>query len=69
MFEASVGSGKLLVCSADLKHGLAQNPVARQMLRSILTYMESTSFRPTVTLTAEQLRGLTTEVTGIDVVK
>ena len=57
MFEASVGSGKLLVCSADLKYGLAQNPVARQLLRSIYTYMESASFHPKVILTAEQLRG------------
>jgi hypothetical protein len=57
MYEASVGSGKLLVCSVDLKNGLDANPVARQMLHSILGYMAGDKFRPQVALTAEQARG------------
>ena len=66
MIEASVGTGKLVVCSVDLKNGLATNPVGRQLLRSILGYMASNAFQPRVVLTAEQLRGLTTEASGME---
>jgi len=39
IFEARVGRGKLLVCSIDLRTRLAERPVARQMLHSLLVYM------------------------------
>ena len=63
LFEASVESGKLMVCSLNLKNDLNQNPVARQMLHSILRYMGSDRFLPAVTLSAGQVRGLMKEPT------
>ena len=59
VFEAKVGGGK----SAGVQHrsaktDLEQNPVARQMLHSLLDYMASERFQPAVELTAEQVRGL-----------
>ena len=58
VFEANLGGGKLMVCSIDLANDLAQNPVARQLRHSLLRYMASTQFKPTVNLTAEQVRSL-----------
>ena len=61
VFEAKVGTGKLLVCSIDLKKDLEHNPVARQMLRSLLDYMGGPKFKPAVALTPAQVRGLMTD--------
>ena len=46
LFEAKLGRGKLLVCSIDLRSNLNTRPVARQMLYSLLRYMDSDSFNP-----------------------
>ena len=46
LFEARIGQGKLLVCSIDLRSNLNTRPVARQMLYSLLRYMESENFNP-----------------------
>ena len=61
VFEARLGKGKLLVCSIDLKNDLEANPVARQMLHSLLGYMGGKHFNPVVTVTAAQVRGLIAE--------
>ncbi len=58
LFEARVGKGKLMVCSIDLKRNLEQNPVARQMLRSLLAYMAGPKFKPAVVLTPSQVQSL-----------
>jgi hypothetical protein len=58
VFEGKMGPGKLLVCSIDLKKGREENPVARQMLRSLLDYMAGPKFKPTVALTPLQIQGL-----------
>ena len=64
LFEVRVGGqanrpgGKLLVCSMDLRSDLAQRPVARQMLSSLLHYAGSEHFRPRVGVTATEIRGL-----------
>jgi hypothetical protein len=58
VFEGKVGQGKLLVCSIDLKKGREENPVARQMLRSLLDYMAGPKFKPIVALTPPQIQGL-----------
>jgi hypothetical protein len=50
LFEAKVGGGNLLVCSIDLLDGLSTRPVAKQLLYSILHYMEGNDFNPSVTL-------------------
>ncbi len=46
LFETKVGSGKLLVCSIDLRSDLDKRPVAKQMLHSLIEYMESDRFAP-----------------------
>ena len=58
LFEAKVGKGKLLVCSMDLRSNIEQRPVARQMLHSLLSYMNSHSFSPKMTLDAEIIHSL-----------
>jgi len=46
LFEAKIGNGKLMVCSIDLQKDLSARPVSRQLLHSILNYMNSTGFNP-----------------------
>lgn len=56
--EAKVGKGKVLICSIDLQTDLANRPVARQMLESLLAYVDSKKFDPKVSLTSIQIQGL-----------
>ena len=58
LFECRVGRGRLLVSGADLETGLDARPAARQLRRSLLAYMASPRFRPTVSVRPEELRGL-----------
>jgi hypothetical protein len=58
VLEAKVGRGRLVACSIDLRHDLDGNPVARQLLASLLSYMGSDRFAPAATLTPDQLRHL-----------
>jgi hypothetical protein len=58
IFEANVAGGKLLVCSIDLRAGLDQRPVARQMLRSLLDYMGGNAFTPSKEIPIGLVRGL-----------
>jgi hypothetical protein len=46
LFEATVGKGRLVVCSMDLRRNLDKRPAARQMYRSLMGYMGSSAFRP-----------------------
>ena len=46
IFEAKVDSGKLLVCSINLRKKLKKCPVSRQMFHSLLAYMHSDNFNP-----------------------
>lgn len=46
VYEGGVGKGKLLISSIDLCTNLEQRPVARQLLYSILNYMNGTQFNP-----------------------
>jgi hypothetical protein len=50
IFEARVGTGKLLVCSSDLNAN--SSPVAQQLRRSLLDYMASEKFQPSVEISA-----------------
>jgi hypothetical protein len=59
LFEALIGTGKLLVSSMDLSADLDRRPVARQLRHSLLAYMESGAFRPEQSLRIEDLAGLT----------
>lgn len=56
--EARVGKGKLLICSIDLQSQMESNPVARQMLRSLLNYASSPGFQPRFELEADQVATL-----------
>lgn len=46
LFEAQVGNGKIVVCSADLQNNLDKRPVARQLYHSIIQYMNSNLYYP-----------------------
>ncbi|MDQ0901067.1 hypothetical protein QFZ80_004895 [Paenibacillus sp. V4I7] len=54
LFEAKLGEGKLLVCSMELLKQL-DRPEAKQLFISLLTYMDSEAFAPTVEITNEIL--------------
>jgi len=58
VFEARVGTGKLIVCSADLATDLDKRPVARQLCHSVLHYMTTDAFDPTVAVTPAQIRSV-----------
>jgi hypothetical protein len=56
IFEARVGEGRLLLCSADLRSCLDANPVARQLRSSFVRYAASVGFNPAVSVSASELR-------------
>ncbi|HET9571524.1 MAG TPA: beta-glucuronidase [Bacteroidales bacterium] len=64
LFEAKVGQGRLIVCSADLQDNLKTRPVARQLLISIINYMNSNKFRPEFTVDAARVSDLFSKVAG-----
>lgn len=55
VFEAKVGKGKLLVSSADLESNLEQRHSAKQLRYSLLKYMNSKKFNPTVEISFSDL--------------
>ena len=59
VFEARVGKGRLLVTSIDLSDPVL-DPVRRQLRASLLAYVASPRFAPTVALTSAQIRNLST---------
>jgi hypothetical protein len=62
-FECCVYTGKLIVCSADLKNNLDKRPVARQLLYSIMKYMDSDAFKPIVDITEQHLKSFLFDTT------
>lgn len=58
LFEASVASGRLMVCSFDITSDLGNRPVARQLRYSLLQYMNSDAFNPSVTLSPDAITSL-----------
>ena len=58
VWECRVGSGKLLVCSADLSKDLEKRPAARQLRESLLSYMAGKSFKPKVQVGKDDLARL-----------
>ena len=59
LFEANIGKGKIMVCSADLRNDMENRPVARQMYYSILKYMNSNLFTPEKSLDLSLIEDLT----------
>ena len=57
VFEARVGSGRLLVSAIDLV-GLEDKPEARQLMHSLLRYMNSNRFEPAAEMDWGELAGI-----------
>ena len=57
IFEARVGAGKLLVCTLDLL-GVQHRPEARQLLHSLLAYVNSRRFQPAAAFGGQKLAEL-----------
>ncbi len=57
LFETKVGPGKLLVCASDLP-ALQDHPEARQLMHSLLRYVDSPAFVPTAELDGDLLTKL-----------
>lgn len=55
IIEAKVGSGKLLMTTADITTDLDHRLAARQLRHAIINYMESEAFEPTLTLDASTI--------------
>jgi hypothetical protein len=57
-FETKTGGGKLLVCSVDLKGLPKERLVSKQLLSSILNYMNSDSFDPKIDVGLKEIAEL-----------
>jgi hypothetical protein len=55
LFEAKLGTGRLIFCSIDILSDLDVRPQAKQLRYSLLKYMNSKDFNPQVSITQEQL--------------
>jgi hypothetical protein len=60
IFELAVGSGRLLVCAADLDALAAEHPEAAQLRASLLAYAASPAFSPATTRTLSETAALFT---------
>ena len=56
--ETRVGPGRMLICAIDLPGLQEDRPEARQLLHSLLRYLESPAFAPQVELDADLLKKL-----------
>ncbi len=61
LFEAKIGEGSIIVSGTDLVNGLENRPEARQLNSSLLLYMESSRFNPSVSLNSEDLKKIVNE--------
>jgi len=57
-FEIKIGKGRLMVCSIDMKDKIEERPVTKQLLISMLKYMNSNSFNPKVELGIEAVKDI-----------
>lgn len=57
-FEAKINRGKLMVCSIDLKNISNDRLVSKQLLISVLKYMNSDSFHPSVEVDINKVKGI-----------
>jgi hypothetical protein len=57
-FESRTAGGKLMVCSIDLKSKLDDRPSSKQLLLSMLKYMNSKEFNPVNELGVDDVKGL-----------
>ena len=66
VIECTVGSGKLLVSSIDLRTNMDNRPTARHLLRSLLDYMNTPAFAPTTSLEESYLESMLTATAVLD---
>ncbi len=57
-FESRTGGGKLLVCSIDMTENIQDRPVTKQLMLSMLKYMNSGSFDPKTEIDFKLIRDL-----------
>lgn len=55
LFEAKMGKGKLLICSADLESDLNERHSARQLRHSLFNYLNSKKFNPAVEISESDI--------------
>lgn len=58
LYEGDIGKGKLMLATFDLEKSLDKRPVAKQMLCSILDYMNSTEFNPSQMTGFEKIKNV-----------
>ncbi len=58
LFEAKMGTGKLIFCSMDIITDLEKRPQAKQLKYSLLKYMNGGSFNPSYQVQAKDLSNL-----------
>lgn len=58
LFEAKVGKGRLIFSGIDLLSDIDNRPQAKQLRYSLLEYMKSPAFRPSVRITPERIKQL-----------
>lgn len=58
LYEGKVHGGKLVLATFDLQSDLENRPVAKQMLVSLLKYMNSTDFDPTIIENFEEIKDM-----------
>jgi hypothetical protein len=58
LVEVRVGKGKLMISGIDLVNDMESRPEARQLLKSLDTYMTSDQFAPTVQLDIEKIQSI-----------
>jgi hypothetical protein len=56
IFEYKVGSGKLLICGFDIANN--ESPVANQLKYSLVEYIKSSAFQPTLKVEGQYLKTL-----------
>jgi hypothetical protein len=61
-FETKTNGGKLLVCSIDLTHISEDRLVSKQLMISMLNYMNSNSFKPQIEVEIAKIKGLITNL-------
>ena len=58
LLEFKVGAGKLIICSMDIHHNLADRPAARQLKYSLMDYAGTKTFMPVQNLSATELTNM-----------
>ena len=57
-FETRIGNGKIMVCSIDMKDKIEERPVTKQLLISMLKYMNGDNFNPTTKVSVSDIESI-----------